>query len=118
MLLLDDLIGLPFKVNGRGENGLDCFGLIWLIALRNGTPINDPDYKGFDPELVKLADEIGVKKIESFEKGCIIEIIKDGRLHLGYALDENHMIHCTINEGVIVEEINKYEAKGYYTYAH
>ena len=115
-MTISDLVGLPYKVHGRDESGLDCFGLIWLIALRNGTPINDPVYKGFNPELVKLADEIGVKKIEHFEKGCIIEMIKDGRLHLGYALDETQMIHCTINEGVIVENIYRYPVKGFYIF--
>jgi len=113
---LDDLIGLPYKVHGRGESGLDCFGLIRLIAFRNGTPIKDPAYKGFDPQLVKLAEEIGLKKIENFKTGCVLEIEKDGRLHLGYSIDNERMIHSTHNEGVIVENIINYKVKGYYEF--
>jgi len=112
---VSDLIGLPYKVHGRGESGLDCFGLIWLIAKRNGTPIKDPAYKGFDPSLAKLADYVGLKKCE-FQAGCVLEIEKEGRLHLGYAIDQERMIHCAINEGVIVEDIFKYNVKGCYKF--
>jgi len=113
---VSDLIGLPYKIHGRDESGLDCFGLIWLIAMRNGTPIKDPVYKGFDPSLVNLADYIGMKRIEEFETGCVLEIEKDGRLHLGYAVDNEMMIHATHNEGVIVENIVKYNVKGYFKF--
>jgi hypothetical protein len=113
---VSDLIGLPYKVHGRDETGLDCFGLIWLIAKRNGTPIKDPVYKGFDPSLVKLANYIGVKQINEFQTGCILEIEKNGRLHLGYSIDNERMIHCTHNEGVIVENIINYQVKGYYVF--
>jgi hypothetical protein len=114
---LSDLIGIPFKTHGRDESGLDCFGLIWLIAQRNGTPIKDPVYKGFDPSLAKLAGYIGLKKISEFETGCVLEIEKDGRLHLGYAINKEEMIHCAHNEGVIAESICLYNVKGYYKWA-
>ena len=112
---VSDLVGLPYKVHGRDESGLDCFGLIWLIAFRNGTPIGDPVYKGFDPSLVTLADQIGLVKCD-FAPGCVIEMIKDKRLHLGYALDKERMIHATHNEGVIIEKIGSYEVRGYYKF--
>jgi len=115
--MYSDLIGIPYKIRGRDESGLDCFGLIWLIAQRNGTPIKDPVCKGFDPSLVKLANYIGLRQIEEFRVNCVLEIIKDGRLHLGYSIDKDRMIHCTHNEGVIVEDINLYNIKGYYKWA-
>jgi hypothetical protein len=116
MVDVPDLVGLPYKLHGRDESGLDCFGLIWLIAKRNGTPIKDPVYKGFDPSLVKLANYAGLKQIDNFETECVLEIEKDGRLHLGYSIDEERMIHCTHNEGVIVENIKNYQVKGYYKF--
>jgi hypothetical protein len=113
---VSDLIGLPYKGHGRDETGLDCFGLIYLIAKRNGTPIKDPVYKSFDPSLIKLADYVGFKQIDNFEIECVLEIEKDCRLHLGYSLDHERMIHCTHNEGVIVENITNYQVKGYYKF--
>jgi len=115
LLNVSDLIGLPWKPHGRDESGLDCYGLIWLIAYRNKTPLKDPAYKGFDPSLVNLAEYVGLKK-SGFKPGCVIEMEKDKRLHLGYALDNERMIHATRNEGVIVEEIGGYPVKGYWSF--
>ena len=115
-LPVDDLIGLPYKIHGRDESGLDCFGLIWLIAFRNKTPIPDLWYKGFAPDLIRLSEQMNVEKIDSLQPGCVIEMEKEGRLHLGYALDVKQMIHATHNEGVIVEDINTYPVKGYYVF--
>ena len=113
---VSDLVGIPYKLHGRDESGLDCYGLIWLIAKRNGTPIKDPPYKGFDPSLSKLADYVGLKKINELQAGCVLQIEKDNRLHLGYATDDERMIHCTHNEGVIVENIKSYFVKGFYKF--
>jgi len=114
--MYSDLIGIPYKIHGRDESGLDCFGLIWLIAKRVGRPIKDPIYRGFDPSLMKLAEGIGLIKIDTFEIGCVLEILKDNRLHLGYSIDKERIIHCTHNEGVIVENISLYNVKGYYKF--
>jgi cell wall-associated NlpC family hydrolase len=110
-LPVDDLVGLPYKAHGRDETGLDCFGLILIIASRNGTPIPDVWYKGFDPSLIKLAEQMNVEKTDKLQAGCIIEMENKGRLHLGYSLDDKKMIHATL-EGVIVENIGKYPVKG------
>jgi cell wall-associated NlpC family hydrolase len=112
---ISDLVGLPYKVHGRDESGLDCFGLIMLIAYRNGTPIKDVWYKGFDPSLMQLAGQMNVEKTE-LKSGCVIEMEKDSRLHLGYSIDDKRMIHATMNEGVIVENIGKYPVKGYWKF--
>jgi len=113
---VSDLIGIPYKIHGRDESGLDCYGLIWLIANRNGTPIKDPAYKGFDPSLSCLANYVGLKKIDKFQVGCVLEIDNKGRLHTGYVIDQDRMIHATHSDGVIVENIVNYNVKGYYKF--
>ena len=112
-----DLVGIPYARHGRDECGLDCFGLIWLIAKRNGTPIDDPWYRGYDPSLMGKAESVGLERADGLEPGRVIEMVKDGRLHLGYAIDERRMIHAAINGGVIVEDIGRYPVKGYWTFA-
>jgi hypothetical protein len=114
--MFSDLVGLPYKPHGRDESGLDCFGLILLIADRNGTPIPDVWYKGFNPSLIGLAGQMNVEKIDALQAGCVIEMEVDGRLHLGYALDAQQMIHTTASDGVIVEEIGTYPIKGYWKF--
>ena len=113
---ISDLVGIPYKTHGRDESGLDCFGLIWVIAKRNGTPIRDPVYKGFNCALTRLADYVGLKSINEFNVGCVLEIEKEGRLHLGYAINEYEMMHCTINDGVVVEDIGEYQVNGYWKF--
>lgn len=117
MLSVADLVGIPYVRHGRDECGLDCFGLIWLIAQRNGTPIDDLWYSGFDPSLMGKAESIGLERADGLEPGHVIEMAKDGRLHLGYALDERRMIHAAVNEGVIVESIGRYPVKGYWAFS-
>ena len=112
---ISDLVGTPYKVHGRDESGLDCFGLIWLIAMRLGRPIRDPVYKGFNCSLIRLAEYVGLKQCD-FEIGCVLEIEKDERLHLGYAIDDTRMIHCALNEGVIIEDIDNYTVNGYWKF--
>ena len=117
MRKLADLVGIPYVRHGRDECGLDCFGLIWLIAQRNGTPIDDIWYRGYDPALMGKAESIGLERADELASGRVIEMVKDGRLHLGYAIDERRMIHAAINEGVVVEDIGRYPVKGYWTFA-
>ena len=116
MINVSDLVGIPYKPHGRDENGTDCFGLIWIISFRLGKRIPDVPYKGFSPELMSLAKQMKVKQIPELEEGCVIEMIKDGKLHLGFSLDKENMIHCTFNEGVIVEPIGEYPIKGYWSW--
>ena len=115
LINISDLIGIPYKIHGRDESGIDCFGLIWLIAFRNGTPIPDVWYKGFDPSLMELSKQMKVEKC-NFMPGCVIEMERESRLHLGYAIDNERMIHAAINEGVIVEDIGTYPIKGYWIF--
>lgn len=35
------LVGVPFRLHGRDERGLDCAGLVWLAARRAGAALPD-----------------------------------------------------------------------------
>lgn len=111
---LADLIGIPYKPHGRDEKGLDCFGLIRIIALRRGTPIPDVWYEKSDPALMSLAKSMKVHILERCEKDCVIEMEDKGRLHLGYAIDGKRMIHVTMRDGVCVDDIGVLPVRGFY----
>jgi cell wall-associated NlpC family hydrolase len=114
-LRCDDLIGAPYKPRGRDEGGLDCLGLILVIAARLGKPMPDVRYEKSDPALMSLAERMGVHKIDALEPGCIIEMECARRLHLGFAIDRDRMIHAPF-EGVRVDPISKYTKtiRGFY----
>ncbi|MDR2742872.1 MAG: C40 family peptidase [Treponema sp.] len=111
---LADLIGISYKPHGRNETGLDCFGLIWLIARRRGTPIPDVWYEKSDPALMSLAESMKVHKLDRCEKDCVVEMEEKGRLHLGYTIDEKRMIHVTLRDGVCVDDMGALPVRGYY----
>jgi hypothetical protein len=111
---LADLIGIPYKPHGRDENGVDCFGLIRIIAGRRGTPIPDVWYEKSDPALISLAQSMKVHKLAQCEAGCVIEMEDRSRLHLGYAIDRKRMLHVTIRDGVCVDDIGILPIRGYY----
>jgi hypothetical protein len=111
----DDLLGIPYKPHGRGEDGLDCFGLILVISRRLGKPIPDVWYEKNDPALMSLAERMGVHKAEGPAAGRIIEMDYFRRLHLGYAVDAEKMLHATF-DGVRVDAIGIYAVRGYYAF--
>jgi cell wall-associated NlpC family hydrolase len=110
---LADLIGIPYRPHGRDEKGVDCFGLIWIIAGRRGTPIPDVWHEKIDPA-TGLAKAMKVHKVNQCEPGCVIEMEDRGRPHLGYAIDGKRMIHATMRDGVCVDDIGALPVRGYY----
>jgi hypothetical protein len=111
----DDLIGIPYKPHGRDESGLDCFGLILVISKRLGKPLPDVWYERSDPALMSLAERMGVHKTPERAAGCIVEMNYSRRLHLGYAVDVEKMLHATLG-GVRVDAIGIYAIRGYYAF--
>jgi hypothetical protein len=111
---LADLIGIPYKPHGRDEKGVDCFGLVRIIAGRRGTPLPDLWYEKSDPALMCLAQAMKVHKLDQCESGCIVEMEDKGRLHLGYAIDGKRMIHVTMRDGVCVDDMGILPIRGYY----
>lgn len=101
-----DLIGVPYKANGRDMTGLDCYGLVIEVEKRLGKNLIDVWYDNYN---VELADEyrplLNIKETKSIYCGVILEMHHNGILHVGVALDQNTMIHATENQGVRISRI-------------
>lgn len=111
-----DLIGVPYCKNGRNKKeGFDCYGLVIEAARRDGKQLQDVVYNSYDEN---LADEnaplLNIKQSDIIKAGCIIEMRRNGKLHIGYALNSKTMLHCTENQGVRVSAINKNIVHGIY----
>lgn len=109
MLEVADLIGIPFVEFGRDVNtGLDCYGLAIEVEKRLGKKLNDVVLEKFDYAKVKTTlPGLNVKKTDVIKEGVILEFygLRDKRLHVGVALDNNTFIHATENQGVRISTL-------------
>jgi len=106
--MFDDLIGKPYKENGRGPDGYDCYGLVLTVCHRLG--IDLPDRQ----ELLKVPFE----KVEIKQHGDIVFIPPD---HVGVMENKNMMLQVMIRHPVHRMKINhpwvKDRIEGFYRYA-
>lgn len=113
-------VGIPYKVNGRDRNGLDCFGLDKLLYAEDGILLPDL-FAETETEKEKLRNELFKKvkytKIDKPVKPCIIEIeFRGAPLHSGVYIGNGFFIHATEGRGVIIEPLRRYEKRirGFY----
>ncbi len=114
MCRIDDLIGVPYKDNGRDLNGLDCYGVVLLIAERSGIKV--PDIK-FENHNLALSDEyaptLPVKETAELKEGIILEMDYKNSIHLGIVLNKKEFIHATKN-GVRINRIGTFKIRKMY----
>lgn len=112
-----DLIGAPYKVGARGENGFyDCYGICIEAARRLGKRLDDI---GTPKNDLALSDEyaasLNVEKIGKAERGAVAEMDGGGGiLHIGICIDENTFIHATERQGVRISRLGCLPLKGIY----
>ena len=115
MIDVSDLIGIPYKENGRGKSGLDCYGLAIEVEKRFGKELQDAVYDNHDKELSqKWAPLLNVRQTDFIKAGSIIEIHIGNTLHIAVALDSKTMIHATTNQGVRISRIAAYKVAAVY----
>ena len=112
---VSDLIGIPYKENGRTKEGLDCYGLAILVEKRFGKALQDVVYENHDFKLsAKYTPLLNIKKTDCIKAGTLLEFRIKDTLHIGVALDERNMIHATVNQGVRISRIAAYKLSAIY----
>lgn len=104
MQYYEDLLSLPFEINGRfgKTEGIDCYGLVLEMTRRAGKPLNDVVYPT-EPvplsDIGRYSDGLNLKEITEEEADCgdIIQCEYEGNLHVAYMLSRNLVIHATFN---------------------
>ena len=102
-------IGIPYVDGGRGHDGCDCWGLVWLV-YREQFEVDLPSYRG---TYVSAADKADVARLldggrsgwravslDQVECGDVALLrYSDGTpAHVGVMLDQRRMLH--VHEGI------------------
>jgi len=102
----EDLLIVPYKENGRDENGMDCYGFVIELLRRAGKKLPDLAYLETIPEaeLYDCVCSLGLIERGYPEAGLIAQWVYDGTLHVGYMVNKKTVVHMTFS-GVRVTPI-------------
>lgn len=132
MIDYSDLIGVPFKNQGRDKNtGLDCYGLVMEVYKKIGIQL--PEYYADWDNVEKInsiiQQEVGTslwKKVDGrhIPIPCVMAIrfgVPKGVVnHTGVYVGNGKFIHIRENVGVCVDRVNspawKKQIEGFYEY--
>lgn len=120
MIVIDDLLGIPFKIHGRDKNGFDCYGLVIEVSKRFGHQMVDMFYEYEKTNNVKKLDDNThniiwgnhlVKTDVPETSDILLFFDNKGRTtHIGVYLSDDNFIHCDGN-GVHVSKLSSYYRK-------
>lgn len=129
---LNDYIGLPYVSRGRSAEGVDCYGLVWLL-FRNELGVELPDWRTDPKDLLDVArqlqevveTEIGVGHGEELTEpeDWAIVLVERSRAahHMGIYL-AGGVIHALENVGVVYQSLSSFLALNrkvrYYRWHH
>ena len=121
---MDDYIGIPYKRNGRDRDGLDCYGLVYLIekeVFDNQLPILNDIYSG--DNAASLIEEkqplLAGEQVHNPIDGDVVLLFHQGKpIHIGVYW-QHGILHATEHRGVIYERLNstylkRFQKKEYY----
>lgn len=112
---LKDLLGVPFKVHGRGKDGLDCWGLAIEVFSRYGIRLPDCWYESLDDKAEirgRLEGSVEYRTLDAEKEPCLLLIRVDGNPnHVAVYIGEGYLIHATRRYGVAVEPVGRYRER-------
>ena len=121
MIIVKDLIGIPYKPHGRDDSGMDCYGIVIEVLRRKGFSVPDVFYQdtalGTNKTVLQtLENSIPNTKLDGPEEGAVVEIFVMGQpSHAGVCLGDGTFIHALKKTGVVIEPLSRYrhKIKGY-----
>jgi len=105
--------GVPFRRDGRNWQGVDCAGLVIVVAWTIGLPAadvrsgrGDPDPREFMAAFGRQMDQVA--PLDLARDGDVVLLLKPGELvHsaiLSTRLGRRHIIHAYARLGCVLEE--------------
>ncbi|QNI37531.1 C40 family peptidase [Edaphobacter albus] len=103
-MIVDDLIGKPYRLGGRGPDGYDCAGLVVELLCRRNIPIRIPDTTDSRTRNVIAMQTILAARWAGVEKpfrGCLVFLKPD---HVGVMVNRRQFIHAAEDIGQVCIE--------------
>jgi len=108
---MNDFIGIPFEEKGRSRDGVDCWGLVWLIYKElydKSLPLytdlySDTKDRHIGAVINEQLDDAWLR-VDNPQKGDIIILRMRGLpFHVGMVVDDKTMIHAEQDLGSVIE---------------
>ena len=103
-MTLTEYLQIPFKHQGRDQQGVDCFGLV-LLYYQNEFGITLKNFSGYDINWHNHGEEYFLSKLHDWnfretserpQRGDGILFTTKGRVsHCGVVLDDEYFLHMT-----------------------
>ena len=109
--LSGQLIGIPYKHNGRDREGFDCLGLVWYVYTQmgipfpsgDGLPISDDWYERDPERYLRGLLGLGYEAREPLKQLDLVyfRVINDAVTHSGVLITGDRFLH--VLEGRMVQ---------------
>ncbi|MGE5530405.1 MAG: NlpC/P60 family protein [Patescibacteria group bacterium] len=98
---IEDFLGIPYRLNGRDRNGMDCVGLVVMYLRSLGINVPDGDGRPVDAnwrrdgrERIQAWLDAHARRVDVPGAGDIVFfIIPGGTVHLGVMVDGESVLH-------------------------
>ncbi|MFW6237664.1 MAG: C40 family peptidase [Halanaerobiales bacterium] len=117
--IVERLVGIPYKHNGRSTEGVDCWGVVYLffselgieLPLDDGGHISQEWYKK-DPgryrrALQSLGEDVGHYRNLQLLDIPYFRLYRNVVTHTGVMVDEGYFLHVLIDKEVSVGRISR-----------
>lgn len=113
--MIDDLLGIPYKLHGRDKDGYDCYGLVIEVEKRFGRRLPD-FYTKSKADHLNIGELIKSSRIIKTNTPVLGDLIlfydsKGRTVHIGVYLKNDDFIHCDCY-GVRISKLSSYFRKG------
>jgi cell wall-associated NlpC family hydrolase len=121
-MTIDDLVGKPYRLGGRGPDAYDCAGLVVELMRRRGISLAVPETTASPARniisMLEIIRSVWVGK-QHPQRGCLVFLKPD---HVGVMLNRRQFIHAAEDLGqVCVEYVDnglwKQRVGGFYEYS-
>jgi len=111
---LNNLVGIPYVLNGRSVEGMDCYGLVHHVYNNVlNIHLDSLDHTYSDGEIHQLAQVKHDEWVET-DTPLIADVIlfRQGKQrHVGLYLDQRYMLHTSENSNSCIERYDSFRWK-------